>query len=472
MNFNHITNRFNWRKRVSAEKTLPSHLPRLVLKDNHQPNYVNQCPTAQRYIKLLRFLEWEQLPATLSHQRTGERTVPLAAYIGAYLLKLDLELRTIGALRRYLREHPSLIWALGFPLAEKRDTVHGFDADASLPTHRHLSKKLSTIPNETLQALLDGQVATLLSQFGSAFGDVVALDTKHIVAWVKENNPKAYVKGKRFDKTTQPAGDPDCKVGYKNRSNQVVTPTKEGKAASSKVGKGEYYWGYASGIVVTKMADVGEFVLAETTMTFDQPDLAYFFPLMEQTEQRLGRRPRFATMDAAYDAFYIYDYFHREGEDGFAAIPLRNMKQGKQSFDENGLPLCDAHLPMPLKSRFRNRTKMVQFWKGRYACPLLHPQPNGKTCPIDHAKWPDGGCVKQLPTSAGVRVRYQLDRESESFKAVYRQRTAAERIFSQAIYLGIERPKLRNRQAIANQNTLTYLLINLRAQQRIAETVK
>ncbi len=42
-----------------------------------------------------------------------------------------------------------------------------------------------------------------------------------------------------------------------------------------------------------------------------------------------------------------------------------------------------------------------------------------------------------------------------------------ERIFSQAVALGIERPKLRNRQAITNLNTLTYVLINLRAMQRV-----
>ena len=51
------------------------------------------------------------------------------------------------------------------------------------------------------------------------FGDVVSLDTKHILAWVKENNPKAYVD-ERFDKTQQPRGDPDCKLGCKRRHNQ------------------------------------------------------------------------------------------------------------------------------------------------------------------------------------------------------------------------------------------------------------
>jgi hypothetical protein len=35
--------------------------------------------------------------------------------------------------------------------------------------------------------------------------------------------------------------------------------------------------------------------------------------------------------------------------------------------------------------------------------------------------------------------------------------------------LGIERPKLRNGQAIANLNTLIYVLINLRALQRIRQ---
>jgi hypothetical protein len=49
------------------------------------------------------------------------------------------------------------------------------------------------------------------------------------------------------------------------------------------------------------------------------------------------------------------------------------------------------------------------------------------------------------------------------------QRTATERVNSQAVELGIERPKLRNGQAIANQNTLIYVLINLRTLQRICQ---
>ncbi len=59
--------------------------------------------------------------------------------------------------------------------------------------------------------------------------------------------------------------------------------------------------------------------------------------------------------------------------------------------------------------------------------------------------------------------QHPIDRDDD----IYKQRMAAECINSRAEELGIERPKLRNGQAIANQNTLIYVLINLRALQRV-----
>jgi hypothetical protein len=74
-----------------------------------------------------------------------------------------------------------------------------------------------------------------------------------------------------------------------------------------------------------------------------------------------------------------------------------------------------------------------------------------------------------MATAPGARIRYHLDRDGDVFKAVYRQRTACERINSQALDLGIERPRFRNQQAIAHLNTLTYVLIDLRAVRRLVE---
>ena len=188
---------------------------------------------------------------------------------------------------------------------------------------------------------------------------------------------------------------------------------------------------------------------------------------MAQVEQQLGFRPRFGTADAAFDAWYVHDYFHSSDHDGFAAVPLRQMKQGQRQFDPSGLPLCPAGLPMPVKSTFINRTSTVVHQRARHVCPLLFPEQSIEVCPVEHEHWVNGGCKSTLPTSIGVRIRYQLDRQSQAYKQLYKQRTAVERIFSQAVALGIERPRLRNQLAITNQNTLTYLLINLRALQRI-----
>lgn len=456
-----------WKRRATDHPHLPLHLPRLLLHQRYHPRFVQRCQVTQSILPILQLLDWEQLPTTLANRRTGWRTVPLAAYVGAFLVKLDQQLPTFGRLHRFLRQHPGLVWALGFPLLPDPSQPHRFDVEASLPTQRHFCHKLNAIPNEILQNLLDGQVTWLQERLGSDFGRVVAIDTKHVLAWVRENNPKAYVKEGRFDKTRQPAGDSDCKLGCKRRRNQQ-TPRTEGLPANEKVSIGEFYWGYASGVVATKMAGIGEFVLAELTQTFDHGDPTYFFPLMQQVEQRLGFRPPFGTADAAFDSFYVYDYFHSEEHDGFAAVPLRQINQVRH-FDAAGLPLCDAGLSMPLYGTFINRTSLLQHQRGRYACPLLFPNPTGEVCPIEHEKWAVGGCKLVMSTAPGARLRYQLDRQSESYKEVYKQRTTVERIFSQAVALGIERPKLRTQWTIANLNTLTYLLINLRAMQRLAE---
>jgi hypothetical protein len=175
-------------------------------------------------------------------------------------------------------------------------------------------------------------------------------------------------------------------------------------------------------------------------------------------------------LDAAYDAFYIYEYFHRDDlplDDAFAAVPLSKRGGKRRQFDDQGLPLCDAGLAMPLKYTFICRTTRFEHERGRHACPLRYPQVIADDCPVAHKKWPRGGCVTTLPTSIGARIRYQLDRDSEIYKHVYKQRTATERINSQAKELGIERPRLRNGKAITNQNTLIYVLINLRALHRL-----
>lgn len=448
------------------------------------PPFVQESVVARRYLDLLSPLAWDRFPErNLAWQ---PQPVPYAALAAACLIKLDQQLVSMGRLRQYLLEHPALIWLCGFPLQPAPHLPLGFDPNASLPTARHLTRLLREIPDEALQFLLTSSVALLqteLAACGERLGECIAIDTKHIIAWVKENNPKAYISN-RYDKTQQPAGDPDCRLGCKRRHNQhapgAIDPTapptpQRNPQAAKTVEVGEYYWGYASGIVATKVADWGEFVLAELTQPFNQPDVSYFEPLMTATEQRLGFRPPYAALDAAFDAFYIYEYFDQPLSDapdaphGFAAIPFSERGGHTLRFDAEGRPLCQADLPMPARYTFRNKTTRVEHDRIRYVCPLRWPEPSAETCPVNHKQWPKGGCTTTIPASRGARIRYQLDRDSEAYKKVYKQRTATERINSQAVDLGIERPRLRNGRAIAHLNTLIYILINLRALQRIRQ---
>jgi hypothetical protein len=459
-----------WRHRYLS-RWQTSYLPRLAWPEQQWPRFVQQCPVTMPLIQQLRLLDWERLPRPTTRRWFGQSPVPLAAYIGAYLVKLAYGIRSTGHLRQFLLDHPALVWALGFPLVSERHSPCGFNPEVSLPSRRHFNRVLSEMPNAVLQHLLDGQVCRLRVLLPTDFGQTISLDTKAILAWVKENNPKAYIKEGRFDKTHQPEGDPDCKVGCKRRHNRrLVTPSAEGQPAEGlPVSRGEFYWGYASGAVVTKVPNWGEFILAEMTQPFDKGDTTYFFPLMAQVERRLGGKPRYGALDAAFDAWYVYDYFHSPDHDGFAAVPF-SLKGGKPNrhFDQDGLPLCDAGLAMPLKFTYLdNTTAIIPYRRAKHVCPLLYPQPNGQTCPIAHKNWPKGGCTTHIADTIGARLRHQLDRDSDAYKAVFRQRTAVERIFSLAVALGMERPKLRNQQAIANQNSLIYLLINLRAIQRV-----
>jgi len=453
------------------------------LHPSQQPSFIQNSALVQRYLDLLGPLAWGRLPERNLQRNWGQPTIPYTAFIAACLLKLNEDKISMGDLRLFMLEHPELIWLLGFPLSISNPGHLGFDVQTSLPTTRHLTRMLRETPNAILQFLLVDSVRLIREALASqetAIGECISLDTKHILAWVKENNPKAYVE-KRFDKTKQPAGDPDCKLGCKRTHNRrekqdigedvSVTPRTNPQPADH-FKPGDFYWGYGSGVVVTKIPGWGEMVIAELTQTFDQADVSYFFPLMSQTELRLGFKPRFGTFDAAYDAWYVYDYFHCQDDlTAFAAVPFSEKggyKAKGRQFSPDGLPLCQAGLPMPLHFTYQDTTvSLIPHERGKYVCPLRFPTQSAEVCPVNHKNWAKKGCTAMMPTSIGARLRYTLDRDSQVYKDIYKQRTAVERINSQAKALGIERPHIRNGAAIANQNTLIYILINLRLHQRI-----
>lgn len=355
-------------------------------------------------------------------------------------------------LRRFLVKHPLLVLEIGFIAVADPDSPYGFDVEQTVPCDRWLRHKQQWLANDTLQALFKQTVATLQTEI-PGLGQTVVADVKHIYAWVKANNPREFIKD-RFDPDQQPSGDPDCRLGVKRSSNQ------EDATGQAKVQK-EYVWGYGSGLMAATDPEYGDVVLAEYTQPFNETDPTYFEPLYERVVANVGFRPLYFAADAAFDAWHIYQPFAEMG--GMAAIPLNLRGHPEPQLGAGGFHLCPQALEMcpsyPYDHPNGYRAQLLR-------CPLLFPRSSGQTC--NHEQFAKArGCVKHINIEVGGWMRVWLDRQAEPYKQLYNQRTAAERINSQAKALGIEAPKVRNINSVVNLNTLTYLVINARALQRV-----
>ena len=307
---------------------------------------------------------------------------------------------------------------------------------------------LRELDNAAAQFLLDGTVQLLRLELPANvnFGDVIALDTKHIIAWVKENNPKAYVSD-RYAKTKQPKGDPDCKLGCKKRHNQgdgdggsaaatVYTPAAAppplppprtpttNPIPARQASVGEYYRGYASGVITTKVPDWGEFVLAELTQTFDHGDATYFFPLMAATERPSAADPAMAPWTRPTTPSMSISTSTKPA----ALPPCRSSQRAASSPVVSALRAYRSVQPgCPCRSSSPSPTAPVRCWSTTVASMFVRCAASGRrrcaapaapVCPVNHEPG-QGGCTAMLPTCAGAGLRYQLDRTSPAYKAVY-----------------------------------------------------
>ena len=409
-------------------------------------------PVVRRYRALFALLDWSVVPERDPGRRwPGQPPHPRASYIKALLVKLCERQAYITELRRYLVEHPGLVQELGFRQVAAPAEPWGFDVERTVPCARWLRHQQQHVDQGLLRALLAATVAALRCEI-PGLGTTVAVDVKHIYGWVQENNPKAYVRH-RHDPDRVPRGDPDARLGVKRSTNQEHA---DGRTTMHK----EYVWGYGTGVATATDPWYGDVVLAEWTQPFNEHDVTYFHPLHRQATATLGRPPINVAADAAFDAWHVYGACADTG--GIAAIPLNHRGHTPLARDAGGRPLCARGLPMVPRYQF---THEDGYRVQRYGCPLRFPVPTDQTCDDPHFRTGDG-CVHGINLEPGGLLRATLDRHSDTYKAVYRQRTSAERINSQATALGIERPRVRNAHSVARLNSLTYLVINARALQR------
>ena len=378
----------------------------------------------------------------------GRPAHPESAYLKAFLIRQKEGFSYTTQLRRFLLKHPLLVIELGFHLVLDPSCPYGFDVEETLPCRYWFTQKLRLLDRSLLQDLLHATVRALMQEI-PGLGEVVAFDVKHIFAWVRENNPQVYVEGP-FNVTHLPKGDPDCRLGVKKSSNQEQP---DGSKKEKKVS----LFGYGTGVAACTDPVYGDVVLAEYTLPFNEADVTYYRPLFQRAVVAANQFPTHVTADAAYDYWYVYETVAHGP--GIAAIPLNTHGHEEVPRDPDGTPRCSRGLRMHPIFQFQHTNG---FRAQRFRCPLLFPEPTGQTCA--HAQFAKAkGCVKDPNWEKGGLMRALLDRHSPLYHAVYTQRTACERINSQAQALGIERPKVRNIRSVKNLNTLIYLVINVRA---------
>ena len=130
-------------------------LSRLAQPDAVLPGFVADDRVARKYLDLLGPLDWEHFPERPSNRPwPGPTPIPRAPFVAAELVKLNEGLRSMGHLRRYLMEHPALIWLVGFPLVADAAAPHGFDVQRTLSSRRQLGRVLRELDNAAAQFLL------------------------------------------------------------------------------------------------------------------------------------------------------------------------------------------------------------------------------------------------------------------------------------------------------------------------------
>jgi hypothetical protein len=291
-------------------------------------------PVVQRYRAFFALLDWHSLPQR-EETRPGPGPVPHppAAYVKALLIKLCEHKEYLTKLRAFLVEHPLLVLEIGFRPVPAATALYGFDHERTVPCARWLGHWQQHLDTALLQGLL-GQTGQDLRAEIPGLGVTVACDVKHIDAWVAQNNPKAYVT-ERYNPAHQPAGDPDCRLGVKMRSNQLQPD------GTTKVHQ-ESVWGYGSGVAAATDPRYGDAVLAEYTQPFNEGDSTYYPPLYGRAVIALGARPTNITADAAFDAWHIYQTAAPEGS---AAILLNLRGRPAPQRHPDGTPLCPTGRP-------------------------------------------------------------------------------------------------------------------------------
>jgi len=318
----------------------------------------------------------------------------------------------------------------------------------NLPDESQFSRFLSSTNNSEIEKIMHA-AAKMLIDAGHITTDILIGDSKPIRANSKQNNPKN--PNRSLDKTRKIRRNPAATLGYYSYLKQASADKKKQFA---------FFWGYRTHVLVSREG----VVLAEVTKPNSVSDSVAAKSLMRKVKRLYGQKKnRKIILDAAYDSNDIYNFITETmNSKPFIALNPR-YKKPVANFDPQGVPVCDAQLPMKYcgsaNEEHRSRVK--------YRCPIKAGSKKEQAklpteCPAGHPLFSQGkcyGCTAYLDLNGDARAKIQ--RQSKRFKDTYALRTEVERYFSRLGPREFEDTTLYNYRAIRNQMSIAHLTLNL-----------
>ena len=380
----------------------------------------------------LPLLDWAVVPERDPRRPwPGPLPHPPAAYIKALLVKLCEGKRLHHRPAPFLVEHPLLVLELGFRPVPDPTQPYGFDVGAHRPV-RPLAAPPAADPRPgVLGALLAGTVRALQAEIPELGHHRRRRRQAHLRLGAARTTPRS----RRPTASTR-------------RASRAATPTAGWASSGAPTRTG----GEPRRSTCGATAPASSVPPTPATATWCWPsspspstsqDITYYQPaLRTRRAAALGRAPTNLAADAAFDAWHVYQTCAAHG--GLAAIPLNRRGAARRRATPPGTRCCDQGLDDD-PDHASSSTRMATA-RSATAAPCSGRSPTGRACA--HARFATGRLRQaHQPRTRRADAGRSWTGRREPTAPIYRQRTSAERINSQATALGIERPKVRTRRA-------------------------
>jgi hypothetical protein len=394
-------------------------------------------PVRVAYGQLFQHLPAFPSPATSSR---GRPEVSRDALLRALIYRALRRFTTLTDLIQAMRENASLLEAFGL------------DPLGPVPSVERFSDWLHSTSNDALQTIRIELVRCLFNE-GAFKGRILALDSCPILSPVRENNLKTSVRD-RFNKVRFPKADPTARLGVL---------ASYARAESRKV---IFFWGYRNHIIADTET---ELPLWEQTEPADRKDSPLAIPLLQALTSTIALPVEAVCADSGYDSEailkFIVDHLHAQ-----PVVAAHPRHQSNPEFRVQGpAVICPANLDMFHRGKMTPRRTGITYQQ--YSCPIHYDRIMKQRyliCPAAHPKFfKQKGCNYLLRVSPSIRS--QIPYGSDTFRQLYRKRTAVERVFSRLLTIAMQDLPTRGLAAARNLCTvahITVLLVALTAQRQ------